>query len=77
MHIVECIEIENRTQRTAVANCSYPFGLTITRDNYYWTDWISYVFYIFKVKQIKVYIIHYFSEKKLNSLEEIALREKI
>lgn len=43
-NITECIGIENRSQRTAVANCSYPFGLTITRENYYWTDWISYVF---------------------------------
>lgn len=43
-NIAECIGIENRSQRTAVANCSYPFGLTITRENYYWTDWISYAF---------------------------------
>ncbi|VVC26101.1 Hypothetical protein CINCED_3A019659 [Cinara cedri] len=38
---IECIGIDSRLQRTAVANCSYPFGLTITQDNYYWTDWIS------------------------------------
>jgi len=38
---IECVGIESRLQRTAVANCSYPFGLAITRDNYYWTDWIS------------------------------------
>jgi len=38
---IECIGIESRLQRTAIANCSYPFGLAITRDNYYWTDWIS------------------------------------
>lgn len=43
-YVTECIGIESRLQRTAVANCSYPFGLAITRDNYYWTDWISYVF---------------------------------
>lgn len=39
--VAECIGIDSRLQRTAVANCSYPFGLAITRDNYYWTDWIS------------------------------------
>ncbi|KAL5241702.1 hypothetical protein ACI65C_009112 [Semiaphis heraclei] len=38
---IECIGIDSRLQRTAVANCSYPFGLTITRDNFYWTDWIT------------------------------------
>ncbi|XP_050523369.1 nidogen isoform X2 [Daktulosphaira vitifoliae] len=38
---IECVGIDSRLQRTAVANCSYPFGIAITRDNYYWSDWIS------------------------------------
>lgn len=42
-YVLECIGIDSREQHTVVANCSYPFGLAITRDNYYWTDWISYV----------------------------------
>lgn len=48
VNVSECIGIDSRLQRTVVANCSYPFGLAITRDNYYWTDWISYVFSYFK-----------------------------
>nr|CAD7267149.1 unnamed protein product [Timema shepardi] len=35
----ECVGIGNLAQRTVVANCSYPFGLTISHNSYYWTDW--------------------------------------
>ncbi|CAG2055236.1 unnamed protein product [Timema podura] len=36
---IECVGIGNLAQRTVVANCSYPFGLTISHNSYYWTDW--------------------------------------
>ncbi|XP_047002161.1 nidogen isoform X1 [Schistocerca americana] len=36
---IACIGISTSQQRTIVANASYPFGLTISPDNYYWTDW--------------------------------------
>nr|CAD7444675.1 unnamed protein product [Timema bartmani] len=36
---IECVGIGNLVQRTVVANCSYPFGLTISHSSYYWTDW--------------------------------------
>nr|CAD7429100.1 unnamed protein product [Timema monikensis] len=36
---IECVGIGNLVQRTVVANCSYPFGLTISHNSYYWTDW--------------------------------------
>nr|XP_018901687.1 PREDICTED: nidogen-2-like [Bemisia tabaci] len=37
---IECASIDSRTHRSVVSNCSYPFGLAITREKYYWTDWI-------------------------------------
>ncbi|XP_067009862.1 nidogen isoform X2 [Anabrus simplex] len=36
---VECIGIDYGVRRTVASNCSYPFGLAISRENYYWTDW--------------------------------------
>ncbi|XP_046664076.1 nidogen isoform X2 [Homalodisca vitripennis] len=36
---IECLGLESGIRRTVVSNCSYPFGLTITADKYYWTDW--------------------------------------
>ncbi|XP_075224050.1 nidogen isoform X2 [Lycorma delicatula] len=36
---IECIGITNLVRRTVVTNCSYPFGLAISSDKYYWTDW--------------------------------------
>ncbi|XP_054262351.1 nidogen isoform X2 [Macrosteles quadrilineatus] len=36
---IECLNLDSGIRRTVVANCSYPFGLAITADKYYWTDW--------------------------------------
>ncbi|XP_069687047.1 nidogen [Periplaneta americana] len=36
---IECVGISTSVRRTVVSNCSYPFGLTISSHNYYWTDW--------------------------------------
>ncbi|KAE8752468.1 hypothetical protein FOCC_FOCC000590 [Frankliniella occidentalis] len=38
---IECIGISNAVRRTVVSNCSYPFGLAMSEDNYFWTDWES------------------------------------
>ncbi|CAH1396121.1 unnamed protein product [Nezara viridula] len=36
---IECFDFLQRIERTVVQNCLYPFGLAITSDTYYWTDW--------------------------------------
>lgn len=36
---VECIDTDSKNVRTVAANLTYPFGLTVTADHYYWTDW--------------------------------------
>uniref|UniRef100_A0A1B6D9X9 Nidogen n=1 Tax=Clastoptera arizonana TaxID=38151 RepID=A0A1B6D9X9_9HEMI len=38
---IDCIGIDSGIRRTVVSNCSYPFGLAITFEKYYWTDWIT------------------------------------
>ncbi|KAG4067397.1 hypothetical protein HA402_011951, partial [Bradysia odoriphaga] len=39
---VECIDTYSpRAVRTIAANLSYPFGLTVTDDQFYWTDWTT------------------------------------
>lgn len=40
---VECIEPYRRTVRTVATGLSYPFGLTVTNERLYWTDWTTYV----------------------------------
>ncbi|XP_034249826.1 nidogen [Thrips palmi] len=38
---IECIGISSAIRRTVVANVTYPFGLAMSEDNYFWTDWQS------------------------------------
>lgn len=38
---IDCLEIDTQISRTVVTNCTYPFGLAVTSDRYYWTDWIT------------------------------------
>nr|ACK77669.1 RE69505p [Drosophila melanogaster] len=38
---VECIEPQNRQIRTISNELSYPFGITFTHDQFYWTDWTT------------------------------------
>lgn len=40
---VECIEPYRHTVRTIATDLSYPFGLTVTNERLYWTDWTTYV----------------------------------
>ncbi|XP_037089492.1 nidogen-like [Pollicipes pollicipes] len=36
---VECFSLLRRTRRAVAKDASYPFGIAITDDNIYWTDW--------------------------------------
>lgn len=38
---VDCIDSFSKHVRTIAGNLSYPFGLAITDDHYYWTDWTT------------------------------------
>ncbi|EDW61724.1 nidogen [Drosophila virilis] len=38
---VECISAQSRQIRTISQELSYPFGLTFTQDQFYWTDWTT------------------------------------
>ncbi|TDG47937.1 hypothetical protein AWZ03_005718 [Drosophila navojoa] len=38
---VECINAQSRQTRTISQELSYPFGLTFTHDQFYWTDWTT------------------------------------
>ncbi|KAH8272873.1 hypothetical protein KR018_006184 [Drosophila ironensis] len=38
---VECIQPQNGQTRTISNEVSYPFGLTFTHDQFYWTDWTT------------------------------------
>lgn len=38
---IECVDIHSRIIQTIAVNCTYPFGLAISDDHYYWTDWVS------------------------------------
>lgn len=40
-HKVECIEPFRKTVRTMATELPYPFGLTITNERLYWTDWTT------------------------------------
>ncbi|XP_047530090.1 nidogen [Vanessa atalanta] len=39
LYTIKCVSIDTLESETIVANCSYPFGLAISGDSYYWTDW--------------------------------------
>ncbi|CAK9297424.1 unnamed protein product [Gordionus sp. m RMFG-2023] len=36
---LECLNLYNNVRRVLVSNLTYPFGLTQTDSNFYWTDW--------------------------------------
>lgn len=38
---IECIETSRQLVRTIATNITYPFGLTVTDDRFYWTDWTT------------------------------------
>lgn len=38
---IACVDSYSRNLRTVVANASYPFGLALTDDRIYWTDWTT------------------------------------
>ncbi|XP_034945839.1 nidogen isoform X2 [Chelonus insularis] len=38
---ISCSPIDNKEIRVIVKELSYPFGLAISQDNFYWTDWKS------------------------------------
>lgn len=38
---IECIEPYHRSLRTIATSLSYPFGLAVTSERLYWTDWTT------------------------------------
>lgn len=38
---IECVDIDVKLQRTIAVNCTYPFGIAVTSNHVYWSDWIS------------------------------------
>ncbi|VVC93154.1 unnamed protein product [Leptidea sinapis] len=36
---IRCVGIDNMEKEIVAANCSYPFGLAINGDKFYWSDW--------------------------------------
>lgn len=36
---IECVDIDSRRRETIASNCSYPFGLAIKDETFYWSDW--------------------------------------
>ncbi|XP_065209284.1 nidogen [Planococcus citri] len=38
---ISCYGIDTRIQRLITANVSSPFGLTVSNDKYFWTDWAT------------------------------------
>lgn len=40
-HKIECIETYRRAIRTIATNLTYPFGLAVTNDRFFWTDWTT------------------------------------
>ncbi|XP_055600604.1 nidogen-like [Uranotaenia lowii] len=47
---IECIDTYSKHTRTIASNLTYPFGLAVTDDHFYWTDWTTK-----KVESINVY----------------------
>lgn len=41
---IECIDTYSKIVRVIATNLSYPFGLAVTSDHYYWTDWTTFVY---------------------------------
>lgn len=38
---IECVDTYTKQIRTVASNLTYPFGLAVTDDHYYWTDWTT------------------------------------
>nr|XP_022918931.1 nidogen-2-like [Onthophagus taurus] len=38
---IECIHIDTRFRQTIASNCTKPFGVAVSSDKIYWSDWIS------------------------------------
>uniref|UniRef100_A0A1Q3FIC5 Putative low-density lipoprotein receptor n=1 Tax=Culex tarsalis TaxID=7177 RepID=A0A1Q3FIC5_CULTA len=38
---IECVDTYSKRIRTVASNLTYPFGLAITDDHFYWTDWTT------------------------------------
>lgn len=47
---IECVDTYTKHVRTVASNLTYPFGLAVTDDHFYWTDWTTK-----KVESINVY----------------------
>ncbi|XP_035915634.1 nidogen [Anopheles stephensi] len=56
---VECIDTYSKGIRTIASNLSYPFGLAVTDDLFYWTDW--------KTKKIESINLYGVRQKAINS----------
>uniref|UniRef100_A0A182XKY2 Nidogen n=1 Tax=Anopheles quadriannulatus TaxID=34691 RepID=A0A182XKY2_ANOQN len=56
---VECIDTYSRQIRTIASNLTYPFGLAVTDDLFYWTDWMTK-----KIESINLYGVR---QKPINS----------
>ncbi|XP_013179565.1 PREDICTED: nidogen-1 [Papilio xuthus] len=51
---IRCVSIATSERETIAANCSHPFGLAISGDKFYWTDWRTLdIEYIDTVTQVK------------------------
>ncbi|CAH2236693.1 jg20911 [Pararge aegeria aegeria] len=52
--IIKCVSIQTMEREIIAENCSYPFGLAINGDTFYWTDWktrkIEFVNHLTQVK---------------------------
>ena len=38
---VECVDIDTRTRHVIASNLTYPFGVAVTADRVYWSNWIT------------------------------------
>ncbi|XP_031340654.1 nidogen-like [Photinus pyralis] len=38
---IMCLDIDSKYAHTIAENCTYPFGITVTDEIIYWSDWIS------------------------------------
>ncbi|XP_055547444.1 nidogen [Wyeomyia smithii] len=38
---IECVDTYSKQIRTVASNLTYPFGLAVTGDHFYWTDWTT------------------------------------
>ncbi|XP_017775713.1 PREDICTED: nidogen-2 [Nicrophorus vespilloides] len=38
---IMCVDIDTKEPREMAINCTYPFGISATESNIYWSDWIS------------------------------------